>query len=184
MRDDPDDAEMRERYLELIRDGLSRIARTVSNLLDFARPRQMKLEPTSLNHSLTHMAELVGYQMRKSGVTVEMELDPSGAIVMADHFQMEQLFLNLCLNALKAMPDGGTLTLRTRRTERRVVTEICDTGTGIPESVRKRIFDPFFTTRDVGEGTGLGLAVTDAIVSAHRGTIEVASEVGEGSVFE
>jgi signal transduction histidine kinase len=183
MRDDPDDAEMRERYLELIRDGLSRIARTVSNLLDFARPRQMKLEPTSLNHSLTHMAELVGYQMRKSGVTVEMELDPSGAIVMADHFQMEQLFLNLCLNALKAMPDGGTLTLRTRRTERRAVTEICDTGTGIPESVRKRIFDPFFTTRDVGEGTGLGLAVTDAIVSAHRGTIEVASEVGEGSVF-
>lgn len=183
MRDDPDDAAMRENYLDLIRDGLSRIARTVSNLLDFARPRQMKLEPTSLNHSLSHVVELIGYQLRKAGVEVEMDLDPSGAVVRADHFQMEQLFLNLCLNALKAMPNGGTLSLRTRRTGGHVEAEICDTGTGIPESVRKRIFDPFFTTRDVGEGTGLGLAVSDAIVSAHRGTIEVASEVGEGSVF-
>jgi two-component system NtrC family sensor kinase len=183
MRDSPDDVEMRERYVELIRDGLSRIARTVSNLLDFARPRRMRFEPTSLNHSLTHVVELVGYQLRKAGVEVETDLDSSGAVVEADHFQMEQLFLNLCLNALKAMPEGGTLTLSTRRTGDQVVAEIGDTGTGIPEAIRKRIFDPFFTTRDVGEGTGLGLAVSDAIVTAHRGTIEVASEMGEGSVF-
>jgi len=87
------------------------------------------------------------------------------------------------LNAIQAMPDGGTLTLRTRVRDGEVVAEVEDTGTGIDPSVRDRIFDPFFTTRDVGEGTGLGLAVSDAIVRAHGGTIEVESEPGRGSVF-
>jgi signal transduction histidine kinase len=96
---------------------------------------------------------------------------------------MEQLFLNLVLNAIQAMPDGGTLTLRTRQREGRVVAEVRDTGGGIPDAIRDRIFDPFFTTREVGEGTGLGLAVSDSIVSAHGGRIEAESHVGKGSVF-
>ena len=184
LRADPEDVAMRERYLELIEDGLKRIERTVTNLLNFARRRELRPAPTSLNHNLRHVVELVGYQLRKRGVDVQLDLDADGANVMADHFQMEQLFLNLILNALQAMPDGGTLSLTTHRGPgHTVVTEVVDTGNGIDPSIRDRIFDPFFTTRDVGEGTGLGLSVSDTIVRAHGGTIEVESEPGAGSVF-
>jgi signal transduction histidine kinase len=102
---------------------------------------------------------------------------------MADHFQMEQMFLNLVLNAIEAMPEGGMLTLKTRVRDDQVVAEVTDNGSGISEGVRERIFDPFFTTREVGEGTGLGLAVSDSIVAAHGGTLEVESRLGEGSTF-
>ncbi len=181
--DHPDDADMRERYLELARDGLKRIERTVANLLNFSRQKEMRPEPTSLNHNLRHVVELVGYQLRRANVEVRFDLARDAALVMADHFQMEQLFLNLVLNAIDAMPDGGSLTLRTRVLDGQVVAEVSDTGTGIPERIRERIFDPFFTTRDVGEGTGLGLAVSDSIVAAHGGTIEVDSRLGQGSTF-
>jgi signal transduction histidine kinase len=96
---------------------------------------------------------------------------------------MEQLFLNLVLNAIQAMPDRGSVTLRTRKRNDRVVAEVLDTGEGIPEEIQDRIFDPFFTTRDPEEGTGLGLAVSDSIVAAHGGTLEMESMPGKGSVF-
>jgi signal transduction histidine kinase len=183
MRSDPDDADARKKYLELIVDGLNRIERTVNTLLDFSRQREMKLEETSLNHNLKHVVELVGYQLRQAGVEVRFELDESGAVVLADHFQMEQLFLNLVLNAVQAMPRGGDLTLKTRVGDDAVMAEVRDTGAGIPEEIRDRVFDPFFTTREVGEGTGLGLAVSDSIVAAHGGTMEVTSTVGVGTAF-
>jgi len=180
---DPADTEMRLRYLELIRDGLKRIERTVANLLNFSRQRGITPEPTSINHNLRHVAELVAYQARKSGVEVRFDLDPAEPQVLADHNQMEQVFLNLMLNAIQAMPEGGMLTLRSRERDGKVVAEVSDTGRGIPAEVRDRIFDPFFTTREVGEGTGLGLAVSDSIVAAHGGTIVVDSVVGRGSSF-
>jgi len=183
LRNHPDDQEMRERYLELIADGLNRIERTVANLLNFARPREIRLEPTSINHNLHHVVELVGYQLRAAGVEVKLDLDAADAIVLADHFQMEQLFLNLVLNALDAMPEGGTLFLRTRVRGGRVIAEVRDTGAGIPTEIRDRVFDPFFTTREVGEGTGLGLAVSGGIVAAHGGKIELETKVGRGSTF-
>ncbi len=183
MRADPENREMRDRYLELIHDGLKRIEKTVANLLDFSRPRSMRLGPTSLNQSLTQVLELVRFQLRKGGVQTRFELDPRDPWIAGDRFQIEQLFLNLVLNALQAMPEGGTLTLRTRRQGAWELVEVGDTGTGIPEAIRERIFDPFFTTREVGQGTGLGLAVSYNIAAAHGGGIEVETTVGEGSVF-
>jgi signal transduction histidine kinase len=183
MRANPDDEEMRERYVELIHDGVKRIERTVASLLDFSRERRMHLEQTSLNHNIWHVAELVQFQARSRGVKLDLELDGEEPAVMADHLQMEQLFLNLVLNALQAMPEGGALTITTRCENGSVVAEVSDTGTGIPEEIRDRIFDPFFTTRKVGEGTGLGLAVSHSIVAAHGGSIEVESEVGVGTTF-
>lgn len=183
LRANPEDEEMRARYMELIGDGLKRIERTITNLLDFSRQREIRPEPTSINHNLRHVVELVGYQLRRANIEVVFELDGGEAQVMADHFQMEQLFLNLVLNAIDAMPDGGTLSLKTRVRSGDVIAEVTDTGTGIPEDIRDRLFDPFFTTRDVGEGTGLGLAVSDSIVAAHGGAIEVESKVGKGTTF-
>jgi signal transduction histidine kinase len=183
LRAHPDDAEMRERYLELIRDGLKRIERTVANLLNFSRQREIRPEPTSINHNLRHVVELVGYQLRRRNVEVRFDMDEDDALVMADHFQMEQLFLNLVLNAIDAMPDGGTLTLRTRVRGKKVLAEVSDTGSGIADDVRDRIFDPFFTTREVGEGTGLGLSVSDSIVARHGGSIEFDSKLDEGTSF-
>jgi signal transduction histidine kinase len=183
MRSNPGDHELQARYLGLIQDGLERIEQTVANLLDFSRQSRIELAPTSINHTLRHVARLAQYQLRKGGVTVRWDLDPQDPYVKADHFRMEQLFLNLVLNALQAMPEGGELTLRTRRKDRTLVAEVRDTGVGIPDELRERIFDPFFTTRDVGQGTGLGLTVSDRIVSSHGGRMEVESEVGVGSVF-
>jgi signal transduction histidine kinase len=183
MRSHPGDSEVQERYLGLIQDGLERIEQTVANLLDFSRRRRIELAPTSINHRLQHVAKLVQYQLRKGGIELHWDLDPEDPYVMADHFRMEQLFLNLVLNALQAMPEGGELTLRTRRRQDTVVVEVGDTGVGIPDELRERIFDPFFTTREVGQGTGLGLTVSDSIVSSHGGTMEVETAAGEGSVF-
>ncbi len=179
----PEDVEMRDRYLALVQDGIKRIEHTVLNLLDFSRPSEIRPEPTSLNENLRHVVELAQYQLRANRVEVLFDLAPVEPVVLADHFQMEQLFLNLVLNAIQAMPKGGKLTLRTRRTGGNAVTEVIDTGVGIPEEIRERIFDPFFSTRDVGKGTGLGLAVSYNIVAAHNGTIEVNSQVGKGATF-
>lgn len=179
----PEDVELRERYLLLVREGIKRIEHTILNLLDFSRPRPIQPEPTSINHNLHHVVELVEFQLRKNRVEVKFELDRQEPVVRADHFQMEQLFLNLVLNAIQAMPDGGVLTLRTWAQTGKVIAEIGDTGSGIPAGLVDRIFDPFFTTRDVGKGTGLGLSVSYNIVAAHGGAIEVESKVGEGSTF-
>lgn len=183
LRADPCNQELQEKYLTLIHDGLKRIESTVANLLDFSRQRTLNPEAVSINHSVRHVVELAAYQLRQRGVEVTLELDDGEPMVMADHFQMEQLFLNLVLNAAQAMPEGGSLTLRSFQRGGDACVEVRDTGVGIEEDLLKRIFDPFFSTRGVGEGTGLGLTVSDAIVSSHGGAIEVESEVGMGSVF-
>jgi len=183
MIDHPDDAELRRKYLELSHDGLRRIERIVHNLLDFSRPREPRPEPTSLNHCISHVIELVDYRLTQREIRVILNLQPDGATVIADHFQMEQLLLNLVLNAITAMPEGGVLTLRTRTMASEVIAEVCDTGVGIPEGLRHRIFDPFFTTHELGKGTGLGLAVSRRIVQAHGGRIEVESTAGDGTTM-
>jgi two-component system NtrC family sensor kinase len=183
MRADPANEELRSKYLPLIQSGVERIQRTVASLLDFSRPRPLHPEPVSINESLRGVVELAAYQLRKSGIDVRLGLDPGDPRVMADRSQMQQLFLNLVLNALQAMPDGGTLTLLTGVSDGQMFVEVRDTGRGIPPEIRDRIFDPFFTTRGVGLGTGLGLAVSDNIVAAHGGRIEVTSQVGVGSTF-
>ena len=185
LRSKPEDTERMRRYLDLIQDGLERIEYTIDNLLGFSRSREMQPEPTSLAHNLKHVVELASYQLRKAGVEVVFELEGEDeTVVMGDHFQMEQLFLNLVLNAIKAMSDGdGVLTLRAKSGKGKVIVEVEDTGEGIQDEIRDRIFDPFFTTRTVGKGTGLGLTVSDSIVAAHAGVIEVESTIGEGTVF-
>src|SRR3990172_9443796 len=104
--------------------------------------------------------------------------------ILADRSQLYQVLVNLVVNAIQAMPQGGRLTISTRSDGASVMLRVEDTGIGMSPEVQRQLFTPFFTTKDVGEGTGLGLAVVHGIVIAHGGTVHVMSEVGRGSSFE
>jgi two-component system NtrC family sensor kinase len=118
-------------------------------------------------------------------VNLVTELDPKVGTIQADPLQLRQVFINLMNNAAEAMPDGGRMTLRTRKgtTPGLVTVEVQDTGVGISEENMKKIFTPFFTTKPIGKGTGLGLAIIYGIVKMHRGQITVQSQVGQGTTF-
>ena len=98
--------------------------------------------------------------------------------------QLNQVLMNLLVNAAQAIPERGEITVRTRRVDDRVCIEISDTGTGIPQELMNRIFDPFFTTKPVGTGTGLGLSIAHGIIRKHKGRIDVRSEPGKGTSFQ
>ena len=114
---------------------------------------------------------------------VDTELADSLASVWGDSGKLQQVLMNLVLNARDSMPDGGDLNIRTVQQNGEVVLEVADTGSGIPEEQIHKIYDPFFTTKGTGKGTGLGLSVTYGIVQEHRGTITVRSEKASGTVF-
>ncbi|MFQ6110979.1 MAG: ATP-binding protein [Nitrospinota bacterium] len=182
--------------LSVIIQQIDRIARLVRQCLAFARQKQLTMRPEGVNRILESVAELLEPQIERQGLTLRMELAGDLPSVTADADQLQQLFLNLCLNAIQVMPREGELVLSSALAdgrgpasagdagaERYIRVDVSDTGPGIPEEHLNKIFDPFFTTKDVGEGTGLGLTVSSRIAEAHRGWIEVRSEVGKGSVF-
>ncbi len=164
-----------------------RASEIVSSLLNFSRTSESSMAPCDLNAAVGNTIDLIAPQLRLAGVTVEQDLGPA-ACVVADRGKLEQVFLNLFLNARDAMPSGGTLRIASQvstdsESAPRVEVLISDTGSGMDESVRRRIFDPFYTTKDARRGTGLGLAVSYGIVREHSGTISVESAPGEGTTF-
>jgi signal transduction histidine kinase len=181
------DERQRVQYLELLQGGLERIGRTVGELLNFARESPPRSVWTELRSVIERSLSLVEHELAARNITCVRSLEPGLPALLADPRQLEQVFLNLFMNALEAMPTGGTLTIETGR--RRRGTELCvearvgDTGCGIPPESLPRIFDPFYTTKEVGQGTGLGLSVSYGIVRAHGGSIDVESKVGQGSTF-
>ncbi|OGL16481.1 MAG: hypothetical protein A3K12_16335 [Candidatus Rokubacteria bacterium RIFCSPLOWO2_12_FULL_71_19] len=181
------DPERRVQYLEMLQEGLGRINRTVRQLLDFGREARPQLARTALTPIVHRCLALVEHELAARKIACALSLDPALPELVADPHQLEQVFLNIVMNALQAMPAGGTLTVSAGRRGREagpfVEVRITDTGGGIPPDRLPRIFDPFFTTKEVGEGTGLGLSVSYGIVHAHGGVIEVESEVGSGSTF-
>ena len=179
----PEDSEQTLAYLDLIEEGLERISRVVGQLLDLSQKRELSLALTDLNRVLEDTLALAEYQLRKGGVEVVRELDPDLPKVLGDGQYLGQVFLNLFLNALAAMPEGGMLTVRTFPRDGWACIEVRDTGVGIPEEDLGKIFDPFYSNRPSGGGTGLGLSVSYAIVQEHGGTIEVESAPGKGATF-
>jgi two-component system, NtrC family, sensor kinase len=154
----------------------------VRRLLVFARQAPLAREPVVLNEVIEGSLFLLEDRCRRSGVTIALRLQPDLPAVLADRALIEQAFLNLAVNGVQAMPGGGRLTVSSRGGDRvRLVVE--DTGEGMPREVLQRCFDPFFTTREVGQGSGMGLAVTHGIVVSLGGTIEAQSEPGRGSRF-
>jgi two-component system NtrC family sensor kinase len=183
IRDEP----RRIQYLEMLQEGLDRIGRTVGQLLNFAREAKPQLARTDLRALLQHCLALLEHDLAARQITCSLARDGNLPTILADRYQLEQVFLNILKNSIEAMPDGGRITVSMSVREREagpfLEVQIADTGIGIPSENLPRIFDPFFTTKEVGEGTGLGLSVSYGIVRAHGGFIEVKSEVGKGSLF-
>ena len=171
--------------LETIRTETERIAQIVQNLLTFSRKsRQEKIETVNINEVLIRTLMLSEHQLTVGNVEVVKKLDTSLGEIQANPGQLQQVFMNLMINAHHAMPDGGKLTVCSGALpDDRVFVEIEDTGTGIPEDHLDRIFDPFFTTKDEGKGTGLGLSVSRNIIENHGGMIAVHSIAGKGTTF-
>ena len=157
----------------------------VRGLLDFSRQRKPDKRPHDVNAVLQECVSLVDSQAMFHNIEIVKNLDPSLPRVPMDRAQVQQIFMNIILNAAEAMTEGGRLRLATRLTPDRshVEVQFADTGCGISEENLERIFDPFFTTREARHGTGLGLAISYGIVKEHQGTISVESTVGKGTTF-
>lgn len=164
-----------------MRHQVTRLTKTMESLLHFARPPKALLRAADVNETVDKVLFLVSQQRRAAPVEVRAVLDRGLPPVLSDPAQLEQVLLNLCLNAAQAMAKGGTLTVRSYAEERRVAIEVADTGPGIPEEVRPHIFKPFFTTKT--EGNGLGLAISARIIAEHGGNIAYRCPPGGGTVF-
>ena len=169
--------------LDLIIHETTRAAEIVRGLLDFARERPTMMEPLDLNDVVRRTVRLIANQKKFEHISIEEALQNDLPEVRGDMNQLQQVLLNLALNACVAMPSGGRLTIATKAGDGRVLMNVTDTGCGIKEELLEKIFEPFFTTQPVGKGTGLGLSVTFGIVEQHGGTIEVHSQEGQGSTF-
>ena len=179
---DPELATKVGKYMRVLTDEMNRLNKVIRGFLDFAKPMALTFTDLQLNDILRDLTDLVGPQARKSSVTMSLELAETLPTVTGDVHQLKQAFLNLVLNALHAMPDGGTLRLATATTpERAVRVTIADTGSGIAEPDVTKIFDLFYTTKP--DGSGLGLPTVQRIVQSHGGRIGVESRPGQGTTF-
>ena len=168
--------------LEKIVHQCDRIAALTRGLLDYCRPSANPRGPVQLEDPLRKSIEFIRSKATRAGVEVQLELPPALPPLVGSANELEQVFLNLFLNALDAMPQGGRLTVCVRADEATVVVEVRDDGDGIDAETRGRVFEPFFTTK-AGRGTGLGLAICYGLVQGHGGQIAVESEPGAGATF-
>lgn len=169
--------------LEKIEAQTERVARIIKNLLNFARnPSDSSFHKVNLKENLQEILSLIDYKLKTMNIELELKLSPVKSI-WAEGERLQQVFINIILNAIDAMPDGGALKIELSQMNNQAVMKIEDTGTGIKDQHLPHIFDPFFTTKGIGKGTGLGLSISYAIIKEHEGNITVESEPGKGSLF-
>ena len=171
------------KVLEKIERQTFRAAKIVNGLLNLARPAQVDSGPVDINGVVNDVLSLLEHQFKTGSIQVRKELASSSPIVQGIEYKLQQVFLNLFLNARDAMPKGGWLSISTKVGTDEATIEVADTGSGIPPDHLSRIYDPFFTTKDIGKGTGLGLSITYGIVQEHGGTITCDSSPGHGTRF-
>lgn len=187
--------------LVMLKESVTRADRIINGLLDFSRFTTLSLQPEDINSILENSLVLVRNQFKVENIEISRELGSGLPGVLADKNKLEQVFINLLLNAIQAMPSGGRIIIRSYAKqvaeaksdidkllkedfhigERVVVVELEDTGAGIPKEIMKNIFDPFFTTKGPKKGTGLGLSVSRNIMQMHKGLIYAESQEGKGS---
>ena len=180
-----DPADPKTVLLEKIERQTFRAAKIVNGLLNLSRPGTASNERTEvdLNAVIMDVFSLLEHQFEVGSIKVRRELSPAAVTVLGIEHQLQQVFLNLFLNARDAMPSGGWLSVTTRVESGRVIADVADTGSGIPSEQIARIYDPFFTTKAIGRGTGLGLSITYGIVREHDGALHCDSAVGQGTRF-
>jgi two-component system NtrC family sensor kinase len=179
-----DDDSCREN-LEVVMKQTNRAGRIVKDLLEFARQSESEMTILNVNAVLRKAIAITAHPAELQNIVLATHLEPELPDIQGDSDKLEQVFVNIIVNALQAMPQGGELTVGTRIAQggKSIEIEISDTGCGISEEHLSRLFDPFFSTKGTGEGTGLGLSVSLGIVQRHNGTVDVKSKVGEGSTF-
>jgi two-component system NtrC family sensor kinase len=176
-----DDAKWR---LTTIQSQIERIARIIQSLLSMARPRAPRRTPVALAPLLENTLSFLSEKLQRNDIETKLMGSDAAVVVEGDSERLQQLFLNLFLNAADAMPDGGTLQVRSNLLDDGgVEVRVSDTGMGIAARDLERVFDPFFTTKTASEGNGLGLMVCNGIVNEHAGRIEVSSSEGQGTEF-
>ncbi len=175
-------ASIKER-LQTISGQERRISKIIQDLMGFARPAEPKFESASLADIINKVLAVLGDRVSMTKIKVNSSLAPDLPMIMVDPLQVEQVFMNLLVNANHAMPDGGEISIKAIERNGTVETRIADTGTGIDAKNITKIFDPFFTTKKEGEGTGLGLAICNSIVEHNGGVLRVQSKLGKGTTF-
>jgi len=171
----------RRRFLTIIEEEVDRLNKLVTEFLTFARPRQPEKSPSDLNQLIESIITFTSKEATKRGVRLVPQLDEHLPAVEVDAEQIRQVLLNLILNAIHAMPEGGVVEVCSKRVGEALEMTVRDYGTGIDPAIRDKIFDPFFTTKP--EGTGLGLSVAYGLVKQHDGEIELGELNGPGSLF-
>ncbi len=177
----------KEEIIEILQDIMSQTERAstiVRNLLDFSRARASEMEPLFIDYVIHKTTDLIANELRIHKIALHKQIEDMLPRVNGDLRKLQQVFLNLIINAEQAIGEYGRIEIAARRTDDGYVqVDVSDTGPGIPPEHLDQIFDPFFTTKEAGKGTGLGLAIVYGIVEKHGGYIEVSSKVGEGTTF-
>ena len=172
-----------KRLLEKVDSQAFRASRIINSLLNFSRGGASESSDIDFNGLLEDTLTLVENQLSSSGVSVVTDLEDHLRKIVGDKGKLQQVLINLLLNARDSIPHGGEIRISTRNADGSITCEIADTGAGIPPESLGRIYDPFFTTKKMGKGTGLGLSVSYGIIQEHAGTIDVESKVGSGTRF-
>lgn len=176
----PNDGDARA-MIDSLHEAVERANRVICEMLDFARPGALHLQPDSFRLVAERALGLMKHEMARHHIRVVRDWCATASEFPLDRNKMEQVLVNVLLNAIQAMPEGGTITFQTRLSGPEFVAEIDDTGKGISAAHQIRLFEPFFTTKPVGQGTGLGLSVARQIIQLHGGTLGLANRPGGGA---
>jgi signal transduction histidine kinase len=170
-----------KRHMDVISSEFQRLDRVVKTLVDFSRPMELRLEETDLRRITDDVVAVLGPEAQQHGVSMLNERSPKPLPARVDEDLVKQALLNVVLNGVQAMQNGGTLTVRSFTQGENGTIEVIDRGTGIPPDVRDKIFNLYFTTKTTG--SGIGLAMTYRVLQLHNGALEFESEVGKGTTF-
>jgi signal transduction histidine kinase len=172
-------------WVEMFDQQVRRLAEITKRLMTFSRSvsDDFQLEPVDVNKAIEDVMAIVQHDLQNNRVSVERRLSSPLPTIMGNTNYLQQVFLNLLINARDAMPAGGKVTITTETKGFKVLVQVADTGTGIPKETIDKIFNPFFTTKEAGKGTGLGLSICNKIIAQHRGELKVQSEVNVGTTF-
>lgn len=181
LKDTYTEGDARFEFVQILLKETDRLNHILQEFLDFARSKQAELKKVSLSETIESVLVLISQQAKKSGIRLEKRFYEGDLTVYADKDLLKQAFLNLVLNAIQSMPEGGTLTIETALDGLEVVAKVSDTGIGMDDEIRKKLFTPFFTTKK--NGTGLGLAIVYRIIQGHGGKVDVDTAPGRGSTF-